>query len=50
MEVYGVGPGLDLSPYYGRCRTIGKLEGTGYRVFRDSTGLFAATIRSGSIA
>jgi cobaltochelatase CobT len=41
VEVYGVGVGLDLSPYYSRCRVLDADEGTGYRAFRQVLDLLA---------
>lgn len=41
VEIYGLGFGLDLRPYYRYRLLAGDLEGTGYRVFREITRLFA---------
>lgn len=39
VEVYGVGVGLDLSPYYRRCRVLGTVGDPGYRAFAEILGL-----------
>jgi cobaltochelatase CobT len=41
VEIYGVGVGLDLSPYYQRCRVLGTVGDRGYRVFGEILGLIA---------
>ncbi|PXY29158.1 cobaltochelatase CobT-related protein [Prauserella endophytica] len=45
VEVYGLGVGLDLSPYYRHCLALDTGEGTGHRVFREIVGLIAASRR-----
>ncbi|PXY36241.1 cobaltochelatase CobT-related protein [Prauserella flavalba] len=45
VEVYGLGVGLDLSPYYRRCLALDTGDGTGYSVFREILGLIAGSRR-----
>lgn len=40
-EVYGVGVGLDLSPYYRRAQVLDTAAATGYAMFADVLGLLA---------
>ena len=38
-RVFGLGVGLDLSPYYSRCHVLGLAEGTGMGSFREVMGM-----------
>ena len=44
IEIYGLGVGLDLSPYYRRNQVL-DLTASGNRVFREIVGLVAARSR-----
>ncbi|TNC27852.1 cobalt chelatase [Amycolatopsis alkalitolerans] len=41
IEVFGLGAGLDLSPFYRRFHALGELDAAGYRVFREILELIA---------
>ncbi|QSE81074.1 cobaltochelatase CobT-related protein [Rhodococcus koreensis] len=41
VEVYGLGVGLDLSPYYDRCRTLDLTHGTNSDVIADVLSMIA---------
>lgn len=41
VEVYGLGVGLDLSPYYNRCRTLDLTHGTNSDVLADVLSMIA---------
>jgi len=41
VEVYGLGVGLDLSPYYDRCRTLDLSRGTNSDVIADVLSMIA---------
>lgn len=48
VEVYGVGVGLDLSPYYRRCRAFDLSASVSNAVFREIVAMIAAGPRRGA--
>ena len=45
LAIFGVGVGLDLSPYYGRCQTLDLAAPPGTAVFSDLLQLLSARRR-----